>query len=126
MWSRKKGYDAEEIAVKFLKKKGYKILKRNYFTKVGEIDIIARKKKLLVFVEVKSVTGEDVELAEEKVDFKKQHKIIKVAKHFILTHQDVFEEIEEIRFDVIVVKGKNLEEVLHYESAFCEGDFTWG
>ncbi|MBC7836370.1 YraN family protein [Acetobacteraceae bacterium] len=55
---RKIGDTGEEIACKFLQKKGYKIVERNYWKPWGEIDIVAQKPKSLVFVEVKSVSRE--------------------------------------------------------------------
>jgi len=116
--SKKKGEKAEKIAENYLISKGYKILERNYRTKFGEIDIIAQKKKLLVFVEVKSEFGEPKFFAEEKVNFKKQGKISRVAEHFLLKNSKNLSKIEEIRFDVIVVRLDNKEEVIHYESAF--------
>jgi putative endonuclease len=123
--SKKKGEKAEKIAENYLISKGYKILERNYRTKFGEIDIIAQKKKLLVFVEVKSEFGKPKFFAEEKVDFKKQEKISRVAEHFLLKNSKNLSKIEEIRFDVIVVRLDNKEEVIHYESAFYkERDFT--
>ena len=48
------GKDSESIAVRYLKKNGYKILEQNYRNQLGEIDIIAKDKKSLVFVEVKA------------------------------------------------------------------------
>lgn len=53
MDTRSKGTTGEELAVKFLKKRGYRIICRNFRTKAGEIDIIARDGKTTVFVEVK-------------------------------------------------------------------------
>ncbi len=55
----KLGEKGEELAVRFLKKKGYKIIKQNYKTRIGEIDIIARDGNALVFIEVK--TRESIE-----------------------------------------------------------------
>lgn len=49
------GRFGEEIAVKYLKQKGYKILERNFRTKLGELDIVCRQRKVIVFVEVKSL-----------------------------------------------------------------------
>ncbi|PMP68669.1 MAG: YraN family protein [Thermodesulfobacterium geofontis] len=121
---KEKGAKAEESAAEYLQSKGYKILERNYKTAFGEIDIIAKKKNSLIFVEVKSEFGKEEFLAEEKVDFKKREKILKSAEYFLLKNFQKLSKIEEIRFDVIVVKGKK-GEIVHYESAFCkEGNFT--
>ncbi|PLV57474.1 YraN family protein [Thermotoga sp. SG1] len=73
---------AEDIACNFLKKKGYKILERNYRTKYGEIDIIARCGKEIVFVEVKSGEGRVDPL--ERIDMRKVRNIEKVARLYVL------------------------------------------
>ncbi len=73
----------EETAFKFLKKKGYRILERNYKTPLGEIDIIAQDKKQLVFIEVKSLSDTSYILPQEMVDKKKQEQIIRVALSYL-------------------------------------------
>ncbi len=73
----------EETAFKFLKKKGYRILERNYKTSLGEIDIIAQDKKQLVFIEVKSLSDTSYILPQEMVDKKKQEQIIRVALSYL-------------------------------------------
>jgi len=61
--SQKIGKLGEDVACKFLEKQGYSILERNYTKKWGEIDIVAQKKQMLYFVEVKSKSVSDVNLA---------------------------------------------------------------
>ena len=90
---------AEKLAVDYLKKKGYKILVRNYRTIYGEIDIIAMKKKTLVFVEVKSGSGRRIRPLD-RIDKKKVKKMITTAQHFILNGSLSF---KKLRFDVIEV-----------------------
>jgi putative endonuclease len=122
--SKEKGKKAEELALEYLISKGFEILEKNYKTSFGEIDIIAKKKNILVFVEVKSEFGEDEFLAEEKVDFRKREKILKVAEYFLLKNFQKLSKIKEIRFDVIVLRTRK-GEIIHYESAFYkERDFT--
>jgi len=91
-WRKKEkplGQIGEDAAVKFLKKKGYKILERNYFNKsgrrLGEIDIIAKKEKEIVFVEVKTRVMEDSagSLPEESITPAKLHKLSKIANSYI-------------------------------------------
>ncbi|WP_129407912.1 YraN family protein [Marinitoga lauensis] len=97
-----KGKIYEDIAVRFLKKKGFKILKRNFATKIGEIDIIALDKKCLVFIEVKG--GKDyIENPAYRVNNKKLQKIIKTANIFIKYNNIDF---DETRIDVIGVNDK--------------------
>lgn len=97
-----KGKIYEDAAVKFLKEKGFKIIKRNFTTKIGEIDIIALDKKCLVFVEVKG--GKDyIENPAYRVNYKKLQKIVKTANIFI-KYFDI--DFEETRIDVIGVNDK--------------------
>ncbi|MFN3568073.1 MAG: YraN family protein [Caldimicrobium sp.] len=114
---RKKGNLAEERAIKFLEKKGFEILEKNFRTPWGEIDLIVKKGKLLSFVEVKSISSEDALFPEEKVNFTKQNKILKVAEFYLLKNSKILSKIKEIRFDVIIINWVK-DEVKYYESAF--------
>lgn len=77
------GKIGEEEAVKFLKKNKYKIVERNFRTKFGEIDIIAKKGKKVVFIEVKTRKTISFGYPEEAVDERKLNKIKKVALYYI-------------------------------------------
>lgn len=95
----KLGERGEGLAVKFLKRKGYKLIKQNYKTPIGEIDIIARDGETLVFVEVK--TRESIEYGHpfEAVNWRKKRKIEKVA----LLYLKRLKEIPSCRFDVVSI-----------------------
>ena len=69
------GKKGETVAVRYLKKQGYRIVEQNYRSKVGEIDIIARDKQSLVFVEVKTRTNEKFGLPETSITQEKLEKI---------------------------------------------------
>ena len=73
------GEKGEEIAVKYLKKNKYKILERNYLTKLGEVDIIAKDKGILCFIEVKSRRSNLLGAPEEAISLKKKRQISKLA-----------------------------------------------
>ena len=77
------GIAGEEVAFGFLKKKGYRILERNYKTPLGEIDIIAQDRDCLVFVEVKSLSDTSYILPQEMLNKKKQEQIIRVALSYL-------------------------------------------
>ncbi len=81
--SQQFGKKNELIAASFLKKKGYKILEQNYRTKNGEIDIIAKEKETIVFVEVKSGRTGFAGSPKWAVTFKKQRKISMVALYYL-------------------------------------------
>jgi putative endonuclease len=92
MATKEIGILGENIAVKFLKQNGYKILDRNYkfgFSgpQKGEVDIIASKDKIISFVEVKTLTSEKSFSPEAKVDFFKQRKILKTAQSWLMKNK---------------------------------------
>ena len=103
----------EQKAVEYLKEKGYSIINQNFRCKIGEIDIIAQWKDVIVFVEVKYRKTASFGYPEEAVSYYKQEKIRKVAQYF-LTGSNSFVDMD-CRFDVIAIEG---EEIRHIENAF--------
>lgn len=95
-----KGKLGEEIALKYIVSKGGKIIEKNYKTKIGEIDLIAKLNGEIVFVEVKSRSNINYGYPSEAVNYKKRKKITTVAKFYILDNS--LQNIS-IRFDVIEV-----------------------
>ena len=95
----KLGQRGEDLAASYLKKKGYKIIHRNFKTMIGEIDIIARDGDDLVFIEVK--TRESLEYGHpfESVNKNKRRKIANVAMLYLKRLKD----IPPCRFDVVSV-----------------------
>jgi len=93
------GPRGENVAAKFLRNEGYKILLRNFRCAVGEIDIIARDGKTIVFVEVKT-RADDQPTPEDQVNSPKQHQITKAAK-FYLSRYGVPQP--PARFDVVAI-----------------------
>ncbi len=79
---KEKGKKAEDLAASYLHSKGFKIPERNFKTSFGEIDIIAKKKLTLVFVEVKSEFSKNEFFAKVKVDFRKKEKSLRLPKVF--------------------------------------------
>jgi len=106
----------ENAACKHLKKNGYKILERNYRKRYGEIDIIAQKDDVYIFVEVKTRAEIDYGMASEAVTKSKQQKLVRTAQFYIMEHKlDA-----AFSFDVIEVyhKGRKVLNVNHIENAF--------
>lgn len=101
---RKKGAVGEEVAVTFLKKNGYQILEQNYYYNHGEIDIVAKEGKTLVFVEVKSRRSRTFGEPEESVTPKKQELIRRTAEGYVL-EKNVGEM--DCRFDVVSIVMDN-------------------
>ncbi|MGN0795505.1 MAG: YraN family protein [Christensenellales bacterium] len=102
----------ENIAAEFLIKNGYKILCRNFRVKAAEIDIVAAKKNLVVFVEVKARQNLNYGYPSEAVTKAKQRKIAIAAECFIAKNRM---ENNDFRFDVIEILG---DEINHIENAF--------
>lgn len=98
------GNIGEQIAVEHLEKHNYKILKRNFYCKQGEIDIIAKDNKEIVFIEVKTRSSLDFGQPSEAVNMIKQKHMYRTAKYFLYKNKmlDNF-----IRFDVVEVLIKN-------------------
>jgi putative endonuclease len=94
------GKQGEESAVILLKKNGYKILARNYKTKLGEIDVIALDKGTLCFVEVKTRSSDRFGAPAEAVSGFKQRQISKAALCY-LKEKKLLER--KARFDVVCV-----------------------
>jgi len=110
------GQEGEQLAVRHLKRLGYTIICRNYRSPLGEIDIIARHRGVLIFVEVKSRSTETFGSPKLAVTPAKQRKLSQVAWHYLQQH-NLTEA--SARFDVVTIsrsKGAPLFEVI--ENAF--------
>jgi len=94
------GKESESIAVRHLKKNGYKILEQNYRNKLGEIDIIAKDKGTLVFVEVKGRKSGLFGNPKWAVTPKKQRKISMVALYYLKATK---QHNVKARFDVVSI-----------------------
>ena len=94
------GRSGEAAAAKLLKKNGYKILNKNYRTKLGEIDIIAKDRDTVCFIEVKTRSNDSFGLPQESVSRLKQRQIAKAALSF-LKEKNLFDK--KARFDVVSV-----------------------
>jgi putative endonuclease len=94
------GRAGEDTAAVFLASRGYKILQRNYKARLGEIDIIARDKETICFVEVKSRTTVRFGLPQEAVSRSKQRQIAKAALMY-LKENNLLDSFA--RFDVVSV-----------------------
>ena len=108
----------EALAGKILKKKGYKILKRNYVSKYGEIDIVAYDNGIICFVEVKTRQSENYGPPELAVTKEKRKRIVRTALNY-LTINNI--EDTDCRFDVVSILYKedvNKPDIELLESAF--------
>jgi putative endonuclease len=106
------GKKGEDHVVQWLEKNGYQILERNYRVRAGEIDIIAQKKEVIVFVEVKYRIVHYFNLSEV-ITRAKQQKIIQAAR-FFMAQQTNF--LHSYRFDVALVEEGC--DIMYIENAF--------
>ena len=119
MSGRELGAWGEEQAARFLRRKGYTIVERNYACRFGELDIIARRQGVIAFVEVKLRRNADFAAAREFVTCAKQQRIVKSASLWLAAHRCELQP----RFDVIEIyapegmDSKRLT-VNHLEDAF--------
>lgn len=114
----KLGNLGEDIAARYMKKKGYKIIERGYKCKLGEIDIIARKGKKLIFAEVKYRSSNSFGGPVSAVGITKQKRLVG-ASIFYLKKRKI--KPDEISFDVIAIIGDDVE---HITDAFVPRRFA--
>jgi putative endonuclease len=81
------GSYGERLAADFLKKKGYHILETNFRCAAGEIDIVAKHKKSLVFVEVRAKSNLEFGTPEESITFTKKERLISCALNYLSLHR---------------------------------------
>lgn len=117
---RKVGNEKELLAGKFLEARGYQILQYNYFTRNGEIDIVALKEEYLVFIEVKYRKNSLHGFPEEAIDYKKMCHITRAAQYYMMHHG--YREDMPCRFDVVVILGEQcrlIEDAFDAVKFFC-------
>ena len=105
----------EKLAKKYLEKKGFRILEQNWRTRYAEIDLVARQKDVLVFVEVRTKVGEQFGTPEETLNSRKLQKV----------KRNAFSYASHVKWDklyridaVCIVLGENdsLQRINHYEN----------
>jgi len=110
------GLKGEEIATAYLKKEGYKILERNWFSDRKEVDIIAKQGDEIVIIEVKTREGDYFEEPWEAVSTRKIRNIVEVADAWLIQKKIDL----ETRFDVIsIIFSDDVNyELTHFPGAF--------
>lgn len=110
------GQEGERLAERYLQKKGYTLVERNYRCPAGELDLIVLDRRVVVFVEVKTRTGHGFGSPLEAVEFRKQRKMIQAAQFFLAEKRL---QQRDARFDVVGVSWPGREPVVeHIENAF--------
>jgi putative endonuclease len=106
----------EDMALKKVKKLGYRCLARNYRCPLGEVDLIARDGDSLVFIEIKTRRGRSLEYAKEAVNQRKRRQLSKVALNYMKSNG--FTDVRA-RFDVVVINlNREQQEIEVIRNAF--------
>jgi putative endonuclease len=120
---RRTGQIAEDLVAQQLVAEGWEIVERNARTRYGELDIVARDGRVLVFVEVKGARA-DTDFGPERpivsIDFRKQRKVRRLATAWISERRDQ-PPYDDIRFDAVGVtldRGGQAVEIDHIKGAF--------
>jgi putative endonuclease len=117
-WRRWFGTRSERAALRFLCKKGYRIVARNYSCKLGELDLVALDGTCVVFIEVRSTETGEIERPAASVDAAKQRRLTQLALHFLQQKKLLN---QAARFDVLAISwpvGAKEPTIVHYQNAF--------
>lgn len=119
---KKTGATGEKLACDYLKRKGIKILATNYCCRIGEIDIVAKDCRTLVFCEVKARNNKEYGEPFEAVNAAKQQRLKRLAEVYLQSMYDSQRILKEFdcRFDVvsIVFDSEGSAEIVHIKNAF--------
>lgn len=108
--NREFGAGGEEAAAAFLSDKQFTVIERNYrFGKYGEIDIIALREHLIIFVEVKNRSSERFGGALYSISTKKKQSLRTTARAFLQSHPEYNDPAYTFRFDLVAVSGGSID-----------------
>ena len=105
----------EKLASEYLKRKGYRILEQNYRTRYAEIDLVARKKDVLVFVEVRTKIGEQFGTPEETLNSRKLQKVKRNA--FSYASRVKWNKLYRVdAVCIVLAEDHTVQRLAHYEN----------
>ena len=111
------GRIAEDAAYRYLQQQGLRLLERNFRSPVGEIDLIMKDGDIIVFIEVRYRSSNQVTSAQETIDYRKCRRIIKAGNHYLQKHRLC--NMALCRFDVVVLlQGLNADAIEWIKNAF--------
>ena len=115
---RRQWLEGEDVAAEFLQANGYTVRERNLRTVHGELDLVAEKDGLLVFVEVKTRSSHSFAYPEDSVTWRKQAHLLSAAEDYLQQHP---ESGEAWQFDVIAVEGRvgGQPQIEHFENVIA-------
>lgn len=118
-FNRKLGKMGEEMAAKYLIENGFQIIEANYSTKFGEIDLIATKKEILRFIEVKLKKGDLFGTPEEMIGSNKLGRVQRMAEFYLLENPDMAKVYQTYSIDaicIVVNQDEQIERLNYYEN----------
>jgi putative endonuclease len=117
MFRKTTGQVGEDLAAKYLRRQGFKILKKNLRNHLGEIDILAKEKSDIVIIEVKTKSTGSFGEGWEMVNYFKKLKLLQLAKELQKEYSSI-----TIRIDVISIDlSKDKPEIKHFKNAVQDG-----
>ncbi len=114
------GEKGEQIACKYLKRQGFRLVKKNMILKAGEIDLVMQDGSDLVLVEVRTIRSLEYGDPEERIPFAKRRQLIRLAKYYLATLKD---PLPPVRIDLCVVVLEPEVKVYHYQDALRVNDY---
>jgi putative endonuclease len=107
------GLEAEKLAATYLVNHGLKLVTQNYHCKYGEIDLVMKDAKILVFIEVRLRSNSQFGSAGASITLQKQQKLILTAQHYLQQHGDY-----QCRFDAILMDKADTNHIEWVRNAF--------
>ena len=120
MFRKKLGGQGEKHPLEYLQKKGYRLIAQNYYNYIGEIDLIMRDKKTIVFIEVKTKTELEFGNPLEMIDTRKQKKLLECIKVYVQKNNLFDEEVRIDAVSVVVDIWGNKLKIEHIENAVTD------
>ena len=116
---KKLGYRGEKIAANFLRRQGYQIIEKNYHSRLGEIDMVAKENESIVFVEVKTRRSKTYGYPEESITSLKRVHMINASQAYLVENPELGGNWQ---IDVISIRQVKPEssEIIHFENAISE------
>lgn len=112
--TRRRGEEAEQLAAEYLQQQGLQLIQRNFRVRGGEIDLICRDGRTLVFVEVRLRTHRAFGGARDSIAYGKQQRILLAARHYLARCAGDW----ACRFDVVLLDGLAREQIEWVQDAF--------
>lgn len=117
------GRESEELAARFLRSRGWRLLGQNVRVGRGELDLIARRGPVLAFVEVKARRSRRCGAPEDAVSPRKRRQVARLAELWLAARPWALQGVDEVRFDIVAVDALGRPITVHHlPAAFtCDG-----